>query len=114
MFYRVTSGIRERQKCYDEQIIDGNGNNYPPKCTNQDVFEMDAARVTPFVSSAGNSPRQHGSFDGTPLRFPSMPASIQKDTGWSITGFDEDPQEPHQAAIIEEETSDDAVFEMDL
>lgn len=120
MFYRVVRGIRERQNCHGVpiygQTFDRNGNSHPLKCANQDVAAMGAARVFPFESSAGNSPlkREERVGDSVASLPPSVRASIQKDNGWSITGFDEDPQEPCQSAVIEEDTSDDAVFEMEL
>jgi hypothetical protein len=113
MFYRVVSGIRERQNSRGgvpiyEQRYGRLENSYPPTWTNPRVF--------PFESSTGDSPLQHGDRVGgsVALLIPSMPTSIQKDNEWSITGFDEDTQELCQYAIIEEDTSDNAVFEMDL
>jgi hypothetical protein len=116
MFYRVV--IRECQDSDEVQMskqrFDRKRNNQPLKWTSQDVVvEMDSARVPPFESSARNFPLQHDERVGdsvASLRLPSMLASIQKDTLWSISGFNEDHQEPRQPAIIGKDTSDDAVF----
>jgi hypothetical protein len=120
MFYRVISGIRERQNSHGgvpiyEQRDERLENSYPPRWINHNVAAMDAVRVTPFESSPGDS-LQHGDRVGGSVALlpPSVRTSMQKDNGWSITGFDEDPQEPRQYSIIEEDTIDDAVFEMDL
>ena len=120
MFYRILRGIRERQDAHAVPIygqrFGRNENSRPMKGTSQDIAAMDGARVTPFESSTGNLPLQHGERVRDPVASlpPSVRASTHKDNGWSITGFDEDLQEPYQYAIIEEDTSDDAIFEMDL
>ena len=119
MLYRMLRGFRERQNSHAMiygQSFDRNENSHPLKWKIQEIAAVDAARLTPFESSVGCSPHQHGErvCDSVASLPPSVRASMQKDNGWSITGFDEDPQEPRQYAIIEEFTSDDAVFEMDL
>jgi hypothetical protein len=118
MFYRVVRGIGEHQISHGvpfyEDRFDRNGNCHP-RWTSQDIAELDGARVTSFESSVGNSPLQHGAKVCYVASLPpSTPASTPKDNGWSITGFDEYPQERRQSAIIEEDTSDDGMFEMDL
>jgi hypothetical protein len=118
MFYRVVKGIRDRQMTHGmpiyEERFDRNGNCHQ-RWANQDINEMGIARATPSEASAENSPLQHGAkVCDVPSLPPSMPASIENDSGWSITGFDDDPQERRQSAIIEEGISDDAVFEMDF
>jgi hypothetical protein len=117
MFYRVVRGIRERQithgvPVYEERFA--RNKNCHSRRTSQDISKLDATRVTPFEASAGNFRLQHGAEVDISSFPPSMSASIQNDNGWSITGFDDDHQERRQSAIIEEGTSDDAVFKMDF
>lgn len=120
MFYRILRGIRERQDAHAVPIygqrVGRNENSHSRNWENQEVAAMDATRVTPFESFSRNSHLQHGERVRDPAASlpPTVRASAHKDNGWSITGFDEDLQEPYQYAIIEEDTSDDAIFEMDL
>ena len=121
MFYRVVKGIRERHNSHRGVPIyeQGHGrleNSNPPRWTNQDVAAIDTTRGNSFEFTAVDSPLLHGDRLGSSVALPppSMRASIQIENGWSITGFDEDPQEPHEYAIIEEDTSDEGIFEMEL
>lgn len=123
MFYRVVGGIREQQ----QQCSSGGAailkQHRPPQhlsehkpvrdWTGKDVSAAvdTAARVTPFETTS--SPPQDPPYPQS-LLLTSPTRRSSDGGGWSITGFDEDPQDTSQLALIEQDACDDAVFVMDL
>lgn len=130
MFYRVVGGIREQQQkqCSRRhgapiQVQRGpqHEDEFQPQKPVRDWTGKEvssavdaAARVTPLDSC---SPQD---YQKTLLPYPKSlllksPQRRSSDSGWSITGFDEDPQDASPLALIRQDSCDDeAIFVMDL
>lgn len=128
MFYRVVRGIRERQQPHRSDGVPMNADpcelgdkKAPLHFTRADFATMNSAKVTPFESSSEHSPLGHDRHAHNDVaRLPQSAQfgvpSRQDESGWSITGFDEElPQAQSRPAIVEEEDiCEDEVFHMDL
>lgn len=128
MFYRVVGGIRaQQQQCSRRQGVPIQVQRGPQHkeetqsqkpirdWTGKDVSSTvdTAARVTPFDPSSPQAQRTLPPYPKSLLR-KSPKRSF--DGGWSITGFDEDPQDAASPlALIQQDSSEDeAIFVMDL
>ena len=129
MFYRVVGGIREQQKCSNGALIheQHRTERLSPErkpitdWTGKDVSSTTdtAARVTPFETTeeASSPPSHQGKFLPYPQPLLLTPKRNSSDGGWSITGFEDDPQENNPLAVIDQAMCDDddmAIFVMDL
>lgn len=126
MFYRVVGGIRKQQEQHLSSTVGGvpiHQEQHKPRhnpvrdWTGKDVSATTdtAARVTPFDSSEGSSP-QDRKMTPYPQSLLLKSPRRSNDGGWSITGFDDDPQDTSRLALIEqdEDMCEEEVFVMDL